>query len=189
MSAAASRRRAVVTSHLRVPAIRAGVLALALALAGLAVVWPVLLIPAERAHAAQRDRAAGLSRVLAELRDRGEAAERFAALSEEADALERRLMADVDRSALVERMSAISTAAGTRVIHGANSFGEARAGVTPVLQNLTVEGSYAEVRDFLARVSAMETLTLLDSVEMSSNPDGTLVRGRMGFVTLSEGGG
>ena len=184
-----SRRRAVVMAHLRVPAIRAGAVALALALAGLAVVWPLLLIPAEREHRAQRDRAAGLSRVLSELGERQALAERHRALGAEADALERRLGADVDRSALVERMSAISTAAGTRVIHGANSFGDDRAGVTPVLQDLTVEGSYAQVRDFLARVSALETLTLLMSAEMSANPDGTLVRGRMRYMTLSEGGG
>ena len=184
-----SRRRAVLASHLRVPVVRAGAVALALALAGLGAVWPLLLVPAEREHEAQRDRAAGLSQVLSELRDRRALAERFAALSAEAHAIERRLGADVDRSALVERMSAISAAAGTRVIHGANSFGDERAGLVPVVQDLTVEGSYAQVRDFLARVSALETLTLLMSAEMSANPDGTLVRGRMRYMTLSEDGG
>ena len=183
-----SRRRALVMGHLRVPAIRAGAMTLALAAAGLAVVWPVLLLPAERAHEAQRERSAGLSRVLSEQRDRRDFAERHGRLSREAEALERRLGAEVDRSALVERMSAISAAAGTRVIHGANRFGEPQGGVTPVLQDLTVEGSYAQIRDFLARAAAMETLTLLDSVEMSANPDGTLVRARTRFVTLSEGG-
>lgn len=183
-----SARCAVLAAHLRVPAIRSGVLALALAAAGLAVVWPALLLPVERAHAAQRERVAGLSRVLAQIEAREAAAERHAALARQADALEARLRAPVDRSALVERMSALSAAAGTRVIHGANSFGEAQGGVVPVLQDLTVEGSYAEVRDFLGRVAGMETLTLLVSLEMSANPDGTLVRARTRFVTLSEGG-
>ena len=183
------RRRALAMAHVRVPAIRAGLLTLALALAGLAVVWPLLLLPAERAHAEGRARAAGLARVLTELEGRQALAERHAALAEEARRVEARLGADVDRSALVERMAAISAAAGTRVIHGANSFGEERAGVTPVLQDLTVEGGYAQIRDVLARVSAMETLTLLEAVEMSANPDGTLVRARMRFVTLAEGRG
>lgn len=182
-----SRRRALVMGHLRIPAIRAGVLAAALAGLGLAVVWPAALLPAQREHAAQRERAAGLSRVLSDMRGRQEQAGRHDRLSAEVEALEARLGAAVDRSSLVERMSAISAAAGTRVVHGANAFGEPREGVTPVIQDLTVEGSYAQLRDFLSRVTAMETLTLLDSVEMSANPDGTLVRARMRFVTLSEG--
>ena len=176
-------------AHLRVPAIRAGALSLALAAGGLALVWPLLLAPAERAHAEGRERAAGLSRALSDLRGRQALASRHAELSQEARALEARLGAGVDRSALVERMAAISAAAGTRVIHGANRFGEAQGGVTPVLQDLTVEGSYAQVRDVLGRVAAMETLTLLVSVEMSANPDGTRVRARMRFVTLSEASG
>jgi hypothetical protein len=182
-----SRRRALLAGHLRIPAIRAGLLVLAVALLGLAVVWPLLLRPAESEHATQRERAAGLSRALTELREREAQAERHARLAAQAEALEARLRAPVDRSALVERMSALSAAAGTRVVHGANRFGEERAGLTPVVQDLTVEGSYAQVRDFLGRVAAMETLTLLDSVEMSANPDGTLVRARARFVTLSEG--
>lgn len=148
------RARAVLAAYLRVPLVRAGAWALVLTLAALAVLWPLRLVPAERAHGLQRERVAGLTRVLAELE---------------------------------ERLGAVSAAAGTRVIHGANSFGEPRAGVVPVLQDLTVEGSYAEVRDVLARVSRMETLTLLDAVEMSANPDGTLVRARLRLVTLSEG--
>lgn len=183
-----SARRAILTAHLRVPAIRAGVLVLGVAVLALAAVWPLLLVPTDRAQAAQRERAAGLSRLLAQIEAREAAADRHAALAEEVAALEARLDAPVDRSTLVERMSALSAEAGTRVIHGANSFGEERGGVVPVLQDLTVEGSYAELRDFLGRVAGMETLTLLASLEMSANPDGTLVRARTRFVTLSRGG-
>jgi Tfp pilus assembly protein PilO len=114
--------------------------------------------------------------------------DQYIELSAQVDELERQLQANVDRSKLVERMTALASQAKTRIIHGTNDFGKPRAGVVPVIQDLTVEGAYPDVRDFVERVAALETLSLLLSVDFSANPDGTLVRGKMRFMTLVERG-
>lgn len=115
--------------------------------------------------------------------------DRYIELSAQVDELERQLQADVGRSELVEHMTALAARANTRIIHGTNDFGKPRAGVVPVIQDLTVEGAYPDVRDFVERVAGLDTLSLLLSADFSANPDGTLVRGKMRFMTLAEKGG
>ena len=91
----------------------------------------------------------------------------------------------MDRSGVVERLTALSASSGTRIIHGASTFGRPRGEVIPVEQDLTIEGAYSAVSRFMSGLQDLESLTLLRSVELTSNPDGTLVRAKIKLVTLS----
>lgn len=124
--------------------------------------------------------------VLAEQQQRYELAEGAEDLRAQLDALDARLSAGEERAAIVERFTELAGASGVRIIHGANQFGRERAGMTPVLHALSVEGSYASLRTFLAATRGLSTLTLLVSADISANPDGTVVRARLEYMTLSE---
>ena len=86
---------------------------------------------------------------------------------------------------MVELFAAISNKSGTRIIHGANQLGPAKDGATQVLQELTVEGAYADLRAFLAEIAQLETLTVLVAADFSSNIDGSLVRAKLRLTTLT----
>ncbi|MEO0387318.1 MAG: hypothetical protein AAF281_07275, partial [Pseudomonadota bacterium] len=176
-------------TYWRVPAWRNG---LAAALFGLFLAyagWSAALAPAQAELAAARANLAALSGERAALDQRRDLAARYRTLAAEEARLTARLNAGTDRSELVRRFTELSAASGTRIIHGANTLGRERGGLTPVLQDLTVEGSYAEVRQFLAGIDRLATLTVPVSVDMVANAEGTLVRAKLRFMTLSQGEG
>lgn len=177
-----------VATYLRVPAVLAG---LAVAIVGVTLAtaaWWGVRAPAVRAHDAAHADLARIATERAALDRRQELSARYADLGAEADILAARLEAGAERSALVRRFTDLSTSAGTRIIHGANNLGRPREGIVPVLQDLTVEGSYTQVRRFLQSVTALDTLTVPVEIDLSANADGTLVRGNLRFMTLSRDG-
>ena len=54
---------------------------------------------------------------------------------------------------------------------------------------MTLEGSYGQIREFISQLSGIETLTILRAIEMTSNPDGTLVRAKIKLITFAQGSG
>lgn len=179
----------IVAPYLRVPSIRQGVFVILLLASVLAVTERWLWAPARSAHAERLSEVIALQSQLAVTNARINQVTRYNDMQAMLDTLNTRLAAPVDRSGVIERLSAINTEAGTRIIHGANSFGEPRENIVPVLQDLTVEGPYDSIRTFLNRLAGLETLTLVRQAEFTANPDGTLVRLQMRLVTLSAGTG
>ncbi len=177
-----------IRSYLRVPVLRTGLLTMILSVVLAATaIWGYWL-PAKDRLERNQAQVIALNRAISGTEARLGLADRYIELSAQVDELERQLKADVDRSELVERMTALAAQAGTRIIHGTNDFGKPRAGIVPVIQDLTVEGAYDGVRSFVERVAGLDTLSLLLSAEFSANPDGTLVRGKMRFMTLADDG-
>lgn len=176
-------------AYLAVPHVRQGAFLLIAALAALAVVQIEWRGPLTREHAAAETRFRTLQQDVGELASRIESVETFDAMQDQLAEVTLRFEADVDRSGVVERLTALSSEAGTRIIHGANTFGRPRGDVIPVEQDLTVEGSYVALARFLTELEKVESLTLLRSVEMAANPDGSLVRAKIKLVTLSRQAG
>lgn len=172
-------------TYWRIPTIRLGLVYGLIAGALAAAVWLLLIIPTQASFIEKR---AELIRLTAErdgLSRRRDEAPRYAALSEAIDVLDQRLRTGAERSRMVELFAAISKSAGTRIIHGANQLGPERDGVTQVLQELTIEGAYADMRAFLAAISQLETLTVLVAADLTSNVDGSLVRAKLRLTTLT----
>ncbi|MEM1267663.1 MAG: hypothetical protein AAGI50_16785 [Pseudomonadota bacterium] len=178
---------ALLLTYWRIPVVRQGVLAAFATSFAAYVAWVGVLVPArERADHAQRT----LTELTVErsvLEQRRSLAPRYATLSASVVDINDRLAVGADRSSLVRRFTDLSQEAGTRIVHGANSLGTPKGDVVPVLQDLTVEGRYAEIRRFLELVGELESLTLLLSVEITSDPLGARVRARMRFMTLTRG--
>ena len=176
-------------AYLLVPFVRNGALVLVAALVALVFVQVEWRDPLMRDHAAAEARFQALRQEVGELTARIDSVETFDAMERQLAEVANRFEAGIDRSGVVERLTALSSSAGTRIIHGANTFGRARGDVVPVEQDLTVEGTYAALAAFLSGLDRLETLTLLRSVEMAANPDETLVRAKVKLMTLSRDAG
>ncbi len=171
--------------YFRVPGLRRGLILFVAACAALALVHTQGLTPARNELAQLKFDAIGLQTRLDDAATRTALQGDFDRLSAELTTLNARFTASVERSELVERIAAMSARSGTRIIHGSNSFGTQQNGIVPVLQDLTVEGSYPQLRAFIGELADIETLTLPRSVEFSANAEGTLVRAKFRLVTYA----
>lgn len=172
-------------TYWRIPTIRLGLTYGVIAALLTGAAWLFLLAPTK---ASFTDKRAELIRLTAErdgLARRRDEAPRFEMLLRAVDSLDQRLETGAERSRMVELFAAISKKSGTRIVHGANQLGPARDGAAQVLQELTVEGGYTELRAFLAEIAGLETLTVLVAADLSSNVDGALVRAKLRLKTLT----
>ena len=173
------------TAYLAVPVIYHGIGAL------LVCVAAFLLLDAAVAGPNQEERESLRSDVLAlhaekrALQTRVDAVITYDERLRAVDAVEARLRAPIDRSGVVQILAELSAVSDTQIIHGANSFGPPRGNLRPVLQDLTVEGSYANIARFIDGIGGIDTLTLLRQADVSANADGTLVRAQLKLMTLS----
>lgn len=176
-------------AYIKVPLIQRGLTAMLGVLLALGVSEYWLWAPARAEYTQARQTLVALQGEATTLKARVDETKHYEARVALLKDAEARLKANVDRAGVVARIADISAASGTRIIHGANSFGKPRAGVTPVLQDLTVEGPYSAVSKFIDELATFKTLTLIRKAEFSANPDGSLVRVKLQLMTLSAGGG
>lgn len=172
-------------TYWRIPTIRLGLTYGLIAAVLTGVAWAFLITPTKASFTAKRTELIQLTAQRDGLARRQDEAPRFQALQRGADRLDERLETGAERSRMVELFAAISKKSGTRIVHGANQLGPLRDGAAQVLQELTVEGGYKEIRTFLVEIAGLETLTILVSADLSSNADGTLVRAKLRLKTLT----
>jgi hypothetical protein len=172
-------------TYWRIPTIRLGLTYGAIATMLACAIWVFLVTPMKASFTAKRAQLIYLTAERDSLAHRRDEATRFTLLTEATEGLDQRLEMGAERSRMVELFAAISEKAGTRIIHGANQLGPPQDGVAQVLQELTVEGGYAEIRAFMAEIAGLETLTVLVAADLSSNVDGALVRAKLRLTTLT----
>lgn len=175
-------------AYLSVPAVFRGAALLLLSVGALVFVHVEMRAPLQQANTIAEARFERLNRQVSQLRARIDSIETYDGMQAQLASVTERLEAEVDRSGVVERLTELSSQAGTRIVHGASSFGRPRGEVVPVEQDLTIEGSYVALARFFNELETLESLTLLRSTEFAANPDGTLVRAKIKLVTLNTGG-
>ena len=173
--------------YLRVPVVGLGFLMCCFTSG--AAVYSGLLVwaPAQQAFEHVRQDVVVAQSKIDSFRNRADLADGFGLLEEQTAGMMLRLSTPVDRAQMVLNLSEIAQASGSSIIHGANSFGESRAGLTPVEQELTVEGSYRSVRLFFSALAGIETFTLVRNFEMSADRSGRQLRVKISLFTLSGG--
>ena len=173
------------SAYLAVPAIYHGIAAFLVVGAAFFLLETAVAGPNHATREALRNDVLALHAEKQALQTRVDAVVTFEERAREVDMVEARLRAPVDRSGVVEILAHLSAASDTQIIHGANSFGPPRGALRPVLQDLTVEGSYANIARFIDGIGDIDTLTLLRQADVSANADGTLVRAQFKLMTLS----
>lgn len=176
----------IIRAYLAVPMIGRGVFLIILVIACILGTERWVWGPARAQHKALKQDVIALQNAKLTNQARVDATADFAQTQAHLSILETKLAASIDRSGVVEILADLSRVSEVQIIHGANTFGRPRDTVRPVLQDLTVEGSYAQVAGFVSQLSQIETLTLLRRAEFSTNADGTLVRAQLKLMTLNE---
>ncbi len=175
--------------YLQVPSIGVGVVALALSVAILSFVETRMHRPLVSERDEVRSQLVALQIQFDNTAQRILLAEQFGETKLTLEALDSRLAVDETKTNSVSELAALSQQAGTRIIHGANSLGKPRLDVTPVLQELTLEGDYAAIIRFVDGLSALSRLTLLRQFEINGSSENNRLRAKLSLMTLSKGGG
>lgn len=175
--------------YLRMALIRRSLFLFLLTLCSFLTILELRYGPAQETFTSRKAEAVALQSQIADLELRREMSAQTKALASALTNLRRRFSAKTDRAGLVENMAELAERHSVNIIHGSNSFGRSIGNVKPILQDLTIEGSYPQVRAFLDGIARLNTLTLLRRAEFSGGKDGTKIRVKLKLKTFGAGGG
>ena len=150
----------------------------ALMLAVVAVWWPE-----NHERAALEDTIAGKRRELVQARQADELLRAFAQARKEVALLENKLEHAATQSQLVENFARLARRHGVKIVSETYEEGRA-AGAQPVLNaELSVQGGYPALRDFLQDVSALPTWSEVQDVRLESVQGAATQKGRIRVMT------
>ena len=178
------RKRTLILAYWSVPHIAVGTSLAILGLISLGIIYWSFFSPVSGGLEQQRSDLFQLRRDLSEIESRMSQQDNFGLLTEKISNLRLRLNRPSDESIIVEELAAYSAKSQTRILHSETTLGPERDGLRSVLRDLTVEGSYSQVRSFIGLLSEMKTFTLISKLDLSANPDGSIVRARLRIETL-----
>jgi Tfp pilus assembly protein PilO len=145
-------------------------------LAALVAWWP-----AHRDAAALEDRVAAKRRALADARHADELAAAYAKASRDVAALEKKLAYAATQSQLVQDFARLARRHGVRIV--SETYEEARGPQPSLGAELTVQGDYLALRDFVRGLSALPTWSEVQEVRLESAQGSASQRGRIRIVT------
>lgn len=166
----------------RHPLAKAGVrvlLAAAVVLGGaLALWWPV-----QHADAGLQAQIAAKRRALVGLQQADELLRLYAGAQKAVPVLEKKLEQSVSQAQLVDNLARLVRRHGVRVASETYEEGRSAGGQTLLLAELTVQGSYAAVRNFLRDLPTLPMWTEVHEVRLEAVRGSAAVRGRIRVAT------
>jgi hypothetical protein len=164
----------------RHPLARAGLWAAAVTgavmLAALALWWP-----AHRDASALEERIAGKRRALADARHNYDLLSAYTKASRDVASLEKKLAYAATQSQLVASFARLAHRNGVRIV--SETYEEARGAQPALSAELTVQGEYPALREFLRELSALPTWSEVQEVRLESAHGAAGQRGRIRIVT------
>lgn len=134
---------------------RLGLALNAVLLAGLTIVLSVYWIPSANERDALRRQVDEVRRTVTEAMQARELAKAYAGGSQAAHIVERKLQASAKQAELVQHLGALARRRGVRIVSESYEEGKRQSDYTPLFVQITLEGSYASIRDFLREVSTL----------------------------------
>ena len=170
----------------RHPWARAGSWACAAA-AVLAFVVLAFWWPAQRGQAALEDKILSKRRALVQAQQADELSSAYARAHKDVALLEKKLQHAATQSQLVENFARLARNYGVKIV--TETYEEGRgAGTQPTLSaELTVQGGYPALRDFLRDLSALPTWSEVQEVRLESVQGAATQKGRIRIVTYRHG--
>lgn len=186
----AQARVAGIRYGLRHPLARTGLRALLgalLVLGGALVLW----WPAQRVDSGLQSQINAKRRALIEAQQADELLYRYAGAQQSVPALEKKLEQSVSQAQLVESLSRLAHRHGVRVASETYEEGRSAGGQSLLLAELTVQGSYGAVRNFLRDLPTLPMWTEVHEVRFEAARGSATVRGRIRVATYraAAGGG
>jgi Tfp pilus assembly protein PilO len=166
----------------RHPWARAGLWACGAA-GGLLLVVLALWWPAQRERALLEDKIAGKRREFVQTQQADELLRAYTQARKEVALLEKKLEHAATQSQLVENFARLARKHGVKIISETYEEGRA-AGSQPMLNaELSVQGGYPALRDFLHDVSALPTWSEVQEVRLESVQGAATQKGRIRVMT------
>ena len=143
----------------RHPYVRAGMIAGAAALALMALAYAGSWWSAGREHARLIEGIESKRRAAVDSAHAGEVARAFQRARRDIDAIERKLEAAVEQAVLVEKLGRLARSKNVKVVSESYEEGKALgAGYVPLIMDITLQGSYPDMREFLLDLPALPAL-------------------------------
>ena len=169
---------------LRHPAARAGLWACAVALAAAGAAFAAWW-PEQRAHAALEETLATKRRAVVEGRRAEELARAYREARLHVAALDAKLRHGATQAQLVQGFARLARRHGVRIL--GETYDEGRNARQPQLSaELTLQGSYAGLRDFVADLATLPTWSEVHEVRIENVHGAALQKGRVRIVTYRQ---
>jgi Tfp pilus assembly protein PilO len=153
--------------------------AAALMLAATALWWP-----AEQEHAALEEKIAATRRSLIQAQQSGELARAYVQAREAVAVLEKKLQHGATQAQLVENFARLARRHGVRIVAETYDEGRNASGAQPALSaELSVQGSYPALREFLRELAALPTWSEVQEVRLETVQGAATQKGRIRIVT------
>lgn len=175
---------------LRHPRVRAGFAALVISVAALVVVSAAYWWPAR--HAAETLQAKIEERRLeissADSRAQLAGASRRAA--GQVAQIEKKLDASVTQAVLVQNLTALARRHNAKIVSQSYEEGKPKDGYAALVHELTLQGSYAELRGFIGDLQGLPTFTIVQEAILGRTANAAAIRAQLDMVTYrrAEGG-
>lgn len=166
----------------RHPAARAGLWA-GLMTTVLVVVAMVWWWPAQRAGQALSNEIATRQRALVQMQQADELLRRYEMARKAVPLLEKKLEQSISQAQLVESLARLARQRGVRVLSETYDEGRSAGGQALLLVELTVQGSYPMLRDFLRDLPGLPMWTEVQEVRLEGVRGAAQIKGRIRIAT------
>lgn len=166
----------------RHPVARAGLWAVlaAMVLVVLALAW---WWPAQRAEQGLNNDITAKRRALVQMQQADELLRRYETARKAVPLLEKKLEQSISQAQLVESLARLARQRGVRVISETYDEGRSTGGQALLLAELTVQGSYTMLRDFLRDLPGLPMWTEVQEVRLEGARGAAQIKGRIRIAT------
>lgn len=156
----------------------AGLVAMVLMVLALAWWWP-----AQRAEQGLNNDITAKRRALVQMQQADELLRRYEAARKAVPLLEKKLEQSISQAQLVESLARLARQRGVRVLSETYDEGRSAGGQALLLAELTVQGSYPMLRDFLRDLPGLPMWTEVQEVRLEGARGTAQIKGRIRIAT------
>lgn len=167
----------------RHPLVRAGRVAVLVALAFALLLGGLYWWPAQRAHAQAAAKVDAKRKTLMVAMHAKEIARAHALAAKQIEALERKLHANNVQASLVEQLGRLAGKHGIKIASEVFEQGREQKGYVPLHLELNVQGSYSGLRAFLVGLQALPTWTYVQEGAISADRNHGVLKARLRLIT------
>lgn len=139
--------------------------------------------PAKRTQHELSDQIAAQRRELVQAQQAGKLMRAYAIVQKDVPMLEKKLKQAVSQAHLVDRLGRLARESGIRLLGEAYEERKDGSGRLLLMAELTVQGGYPAVRDFLRGIQSLPIWTEVQEIRLESSRDSNAIKGRVVIIT------
>lgn len=97
--------------------------------------------------------------------------------------IEKKLDTSVTQAALLQNMAELANRNNVKIISEAYEEGKTKDGYSPLVQELTVQAGYSDLRGFIAGVEQLPTFTIVQEAVLSRSTNSSVIKAQLNIIT------